>query len=136
MQNDLFGNGTPTPASGGDAENSQHPQHTQSNPNMQPPYRHNAPKGTSEVAAKMLAARTPNQRARIYRAISASGAHGLTDDEGETQLGIFAASYSPRRGELVKLGLIRDTGNRRLTQRGCPAAVWVVVDHVEGSDDG
>jgi hypothetical protein len=133
MQNDLFGNGTPTPASGGDAENTQHPQHTPSNTIMQPPYRHNAPKGTSEIAAKMIAARTPTQRARIYRAILASETHGLTDDEGETQLDIFAASYSARRGELAKLGLIRDTGNRRLTQRGCPAAVWVAVgQHVGG----
>lgn len=127
MQNDLFGNGTPTPASGGDAENIRHTKHTPSNANMRPPYPHNAPKGTSEVAAKMIAARTPNQRARIYRAILESGAHGLTDDEGEIQLDIFSASYSARRGELVKLGLIRDTGNRRLTQRGCPAAVWVAV---------
>ncbi len=133
MQNDLFGNGTPTPAIGGDAENSQHAKHTPSAQDLRPPFRHNAPKGTSEVAAMMIAARTPTQRARIYRAILASGAHGLTDDEGETQLDIFAASYSARRGELAKLGLIRDTGNRRLTQRGCPAAVWVAVgQHVGG----
>ncbi|MBL4591797.1 MAG: hypothetical protein JKY96_07540 [Phycisphaerales bacterium] len=99
---------------------------------MHPPFHHNAPKGTSEVAAKMIAARTPNQRERIYRAILASGAHGLTDDEGETQLGIFAPSYSARRCELLNMGLIRDTENRRLTQRGCPAAVWVVGQRVGG----
>ena len=134
MQNDLFGNGTPTPASGGDAENFRHTKHTPSDNNMRPPFRHNAPKGTLEVASQMIAARTPNQRARIYRAILESGSHGLTDDEGEIQLDIFSTSYSARRGELVKLELIRDIGNRRMIQRGCPAAVWVDIGQVAGGE--
>lgn len=126
MEPNLFDQSNTPLASKGNAKNSEQ-HHTRSSSCMRPPFRHNAPKGTSEVAAQMIASRTPNQRARIYRAILSSGSHGLTDDEGETQLDIFSASYSARRGELVKLGLIRDTGNRRLTQRGCPAAVWAAV---------
>ncbi|MBL4698922.1 MAG: hypothetical protein JKX70_08815 [Phycisphaerales bacterium] len=132
MEPNLFDQGnTPLAGKGNAKDTNQH--HTRSSSSMRPPFRCNAPKGTSEIAAKMIATHAPSQRARVYRAILESGAHGLTDDEGETQLDIFAASYSPRRGELVKQSLIRETGNRRLTQRGCPAAVWVAVDHMEGS---
>ncbi len=133
MEPNLFDQSNTPLAGKGNAKNSEQ-HHTRSSSSMRPLFRRNAPKGTSEVAAQMIASRTPNQRARIYRAILASGAHGLTDDEGEIQLDIFAASYSARRGELVNLGLIRDTENRRLTQRGCPAAVWVAIAQWDGGE--
>lgn len=135
MQIELFGNGTPTPASGGDAESSKQIKSTRSRRCPLPPYRKNAPVGTSEVAAAQIASHTPNQRSRIYAVIQDAGAAGLTDEQGQELTGIKTQSYTPRRGELVKDGKIRDTGERRKTRSGSPAAVWVAVSKRGGGDD-
>ncbi|MEO1584199.1 MAG: hypothetical protein AAFR96_06465 [Planctomycetota bacterium] len=97
----------------------------------QPPAHRHAPHGTSEVAARMIRHRAPGQRARVLAAIRAAGSEGLTDDEGERQTGLKPQSYTPRRNELAKAGLIRDTGTRRPTESGRPAAVWVTTDDGE-----
>lgn len=127
MQLDLF-NGDPTPASTGHADDAQHTQHT-----PVPPYRKNSPAGTSDRAALMIAEHAPTLRQRILELIRARGPAGLTDDEGEAELGIIAQTYTPRRGELRRMGLIRDTGERRPTRSGRPAAVWVATG---GGTDG
>lgn len=127
MQLDLFGNGTPPPASNGDAHKNQHPQYTASNPMPYPPAHHNAPRGTSEVAAAMIAPHTNSMRDRVLMAIIESEEHGLTDDEGEQQLRIIPQSYTPRRRELVILRMVQDSGNRRITSNGGSAAVWIAV---------
>ena len=100
-------------------------------PSLFPPAHHNAPLGTSEVAARRVAPRTPNNRERILTLIRERGALGLTDDEGEALLNMGPQSYTPRRGELVKQGLIVDSGRRRKTESGCPAVVWVAAEHTE-----
>lgn len=94
-----------------------------------PPAHHNAPAGTSEVAAKRITGHARTQHARILALIHERGAEGLTDDEGEAQLGIKPQSYTPRRGELVKIGLVVDSGKRRNTDSKRPAAVWVTPEH-------
>lgn len=127
MQLDLFENGTPTPASVDDAQSVKQIKCIRSRRCPLPPFRKNAPKGTSEVAAAMIAPNTNSMRERVYRAIIGSGVTGLTDDEGEAQLGIIAQSYTPRRRELVQLGCIRDSGNRRMTRNGRTTAVWIAV---------
>lgn len=96
-----------------------------------PPAHHNAPPGTSDVAAQRAATSATRDRARILRLICTSGALGMTDDEGQRELGIIAQTYTPRRGELVAAGLVVDSGKRRKTQRGRPAAVWVAVEFGE-----
>lgn len=124
MEMNLFQNGTPTPASVSDAEKScKQIKSTRSRRCSLPPYSKNAPIGTSEVVAARIATFSPNQRERVFAAILSAGACGLTDEEGETFIGIKTQSYTPRRGELVRDGLTRDTGDRRKTQSGCPAAV-------------
>lgn len=90
-----------------------------------PPSHHNAPKGTSEVAARMIAGHAARQRTEVLAVIVAAGAFGATDAEIQTSLGCCPHSVSPRRGELRERGLIVDSGRRRLTPRGRPAAVWV-----------
>lgn len=92
---------------------------------LTPPARHNAPAGTSGVAADRIAGYAAKQRADVLAAIVKAGAFGATDAEIESATGIRAQSVSPRRGELRKLGLIVDSGERRRTPRGRPAAVWV-----------
>lgn len=68
-------------------------------------------------------------RARILELVQSRGARGCTDDEGEDLLGIFAQTYTPRRGELVSRGLVVPTARRRLTRQGCKAIVWVAAKH-------
>ncbi len=89
-----------------------------------PPAHHRAPAGTSEVSARRIAPLVRQQRADVLAAIVRAGARGATDAEIETSTGLRAQSVSPRRGELRTLGLIVDSGERRATPRGRPAAVW------------
>ena len=103
--------------------------------NPLPPYRKNAPKGTSKVAATRITRYARNQRMRVFDAIENAGTWGLTDEEGQALTGIKTQSYTPRRGELAQAGQIRDTGERRKTVSGCPAAVWVAVSKREESGD-
>ena len=92
---------------------------------LTPPAHHNAPPGTSGVAAGRIAGHAKDLRARVLAYIVGQGPHGSTDDEGEAVLGIKPQTYTPRRGELVKLGQIVDSGRRRNTASGRPAAVWI-----------
>jgi hypothetical protein len=100
---------------------------------LTPPARHNAPAGTSGVAADRIAGHAKDLRARVLAFIVGQGPHGATDDEGEAFLGIKPQTYTPRRGELVALGLVVDSGRRRNTASGRPAAVWVTPNHVHPS---
>lgn len=120
-------NGTPKPLNTGDAENVKPIKSIKSRRSPRPPYRKNAPKGTSDKAASFIAPHTPNQRSRVYEAIRNAGTWGMTDEEGVAITGVKYQSYTPRRGELVQAGLIRDSGERRKTVSGCDAAVWVAV---------
>lgn len=90
--------------------------------------RHNAPPGTSDVAAARIAGHAAKQRADVLAVIVKAGGFGATDAEIELAAGIRAQSVSPRRGELRALCLIVDSGRRRPTPRGRPAAVWVLPE--------
>lgn len=95
--------------------------------NQSPPAHHAAPMGTSSVAAEMIEPHCPSRRELVFSTIKAAGTAGLTDEEGATTLGLSAQSYTPRRNELVKQGLIIDSGLRRHTTSGRPAAVWLLA---------
>lgn len=99
------------------------------------PARHNAPAGTSRVAADRIAGHAKDLRARILAFIVAQGPEGATDDEGEASLRIKPQTYTPRRGELVALRLVVDSGSRRKTTSGRPAAVWVVATATPASPE-
>ena len=100
---------------------------------LTPPARRNAPAGTSSVAADRIAGHAKDLRARVLAFIVEQGPHGAIDDEGEAVLGIKPQTYTPRRGELVALGLVVDSGRRRNTASGRPAAVWVTPNHAPHS---
>lgn len=99
---------------------------------LMPPAHHNAPAGTSEVAARRIAGHTKDLCARVLAFIVEQGPHGATDDEGEAALGIKCQTYTPRRGELVALRLVVDSGRRRKTASNRPATVWVLSEFAEG----
>lgn len=103
---------------------------------LTPPARYNAPAGTSGVAADRIAGHAKDLRARVLVFIVEQGSHGATDDEGEAVLGIKPQTYTPRRGELVALGLVVDSGRRRNTASGRPAAVWVTPNHAPKPEGG
>lgn len=78
---------------------------------------------TSRAAA---AAQKPAAlEAEIVRVFEIDGGRGLTDDELARVLG---ARYSPTvktaRSRLTKRGVLVDTGQRRLSNRGRLMAVW------------
>jgi len=95
---------------------------------LKPPAHHNAPAGTSGVAADRIAGHAAKQRASVLAVIVTAGATGATDSEIEHSTGMRAQSVSPRRGELRALGLVVDSGRRRPTPSGRPAAVWVLAN--------
>jgi hypothetical protein len=63
-------------------------------------------------------------RARVYRFIRDRGEAGACDHEVEAALGLRVQTVTPRRLELVELGLVVKTDGRRLTPRGRSAIVW------------
>jgi hypothetical protein len=109
----------------------------QQNPiRLSAPAHHNAPPGTSDAAVRRIERHAPLDRRKIHDFIRDRGPHGATDDEGESALGIKPQTYTPRRGELAKLGLIVDSGERRKTESGRPAAVWVTPEHAPTKEGG
>lgn len=96
-----------------------------------PPVWHDMPPETSGVAADRIVGHAKDLRARVLAFIVEQGPHGATDDEGEAALSIKPQTYTPRRGELVALGLVVDSGRRRNTASGRPAAVWVTSNHAK-----
>ncbi len=135
MNATLFDPGPPdpkndaAPLAGGAGVNGANGAHNLTRLSLTPPARHNAPAGTSGVAADRIAHCAKDLRARVLGFIVEQGPNGATDDEGEAALGIKPQTYTPRRGELVKLGLVVDSGFRRNTTSGRPAAVWVTPNH-------
>jgi len=72
---------------------------------------------TSKAAAAALEG-SQTLRALVYKAITSSGARGMTDPEAQAHLGLSGSTQRPRRVRLVELGLVRDSGNRRESQAG------------------
>jgi predicted ArsR family transcriptional regulator len=93
------------------------------------PSHHNAPE-TSGQAAVANMPRSGSQRAKVLLTIAriASNVDGLTDDEIAKYAGLVGNSVRPRRGELVRDGLLVDSGRRRSSWMGHPAVVWCLTD--------
>ncbi len=87
-----------------------------------PPAHHNAPPGTSAPAARAIEPNAATLRAMVLAHIRETG--GCTDDAGQIALGLGPQTYTPRRWELAKQGLVADSGRRAKTSKGRDAAVW------------
>jgi hypothetical protein len=136
MNGPPWNDAAPLAGGAGVKEENGQPEHTAACVPMRPPARRNAPPGTSDAAAERIMPHAPDARGRILAFIASRGPDGATDDEGETALGIRCQSYTPRRGELARLGLVVDSGRRRPTGSGCPAAVWIVPERAERPGPG
>lgn len=82
---------------------------------------------TSREAAESVREQLSRLRGRVLEAI-VSGPDGATDEEIQLYCALGGNTERPRRGELEKLGLIRDSGRTRRTASGRRAIVWVPVD--------
>lgn len=91
-------------------------------------HRHRAGDMDTAVAAAVAATDglTFNQIA-VLRALAAAGEHGMLDHDHHAINGLGQDTAGKRRGELVRAGLVVDSGLRRLTPRGRNAAVWVIT---------
>ncbi len=79
---------------------------------------------TSAEAAESVREVSGRLRRRVFEAIECSTV-GATDDEIEVWLGLPHQTVNARRRELVLLGRIVDSGDRRQTRQGRRAKVWI-----------
>lgn len=83
---------------------------------------------TSYMAALSVEQTADRLRAKVLNHIIDQGENGATDQEIQTALSMPSNSEGPRRWELsTKLGMVVDSGKRRLTRAGVRAIVWVVT---------
>ena len=80
---------------------------------------------TSRAAAASQIHKANSKRAEVFRLIKSKGILGATDNEMELALGWRHQTLSARRRELVLLNKIEDSGQRRKTDSGRSAIVWV-----------
>jgi hypothetical protein len=84
---------------------------------------HLKPTDTEAKAALAIGEHTKRLRDKVIT-ILRENPSGLTDDEGAAILGGDRLDFGRRRNELVREGLVRDSGYRRPTPRGHNAIVW------------
>ena len=94
-------------------------------PEPSPPYQRHS--RTSVEAATLIRPAVETARGRVLDALTAAGPAGLTDLEMQRRLMMDANTQRPRRVELVKAGLVVDSGKTRPTGNGRKATVWVAV---------
>lgn len=81
---------------------------------------------TSKAAAARALPTAGTKRAQVYECIKKHSS-GLTDDQIHRYSRMPANTARPRRVELVRAGLVKDSKQRRRTTSGDWAVVWVVA---------
>lgn len=97
-----------------------------------PPARYPAAPGykdrdTSRKAADHVASRAELLRDRCAALVGAYAQVGRTADEAAADLGESILSIRPRFTELLHMGRIKDSGQRRRNESGRSAKVWVAA---------
>ena len=90
---------------------------------------------TSRSAAKAIAPSALALRRRVFDFIASRGSLGATDHEIQNSLAIAGDTERPRRDELQKANLVRDSGHRRATSSGRSAVVWVTTGEMISQDN-
>lgn len=83
--------------------------------------------GTSHAAAMNARRRLGASQRTVLAALVRVGDRGLTDFELAAVTGRKQTSFGVRRGELVKAGLVRNTGTTRPSDTDSAAAVWAIT---------
>lgn len=87
---------------------------------------HQSHSATSCAAAEAIEPKAGTLRA-IVLAFLRTQSEGATDEQMQVELGIGPSTQRPRRIELVRAGLVEDSGGTRPTTTGCKATVWRAV---------
>jgi len=82
---------------------------------------------TSKAAADSMESRAPTIRKEVYDFIVSRGERGATDDEIAASLNLRHQTASPRRRNLVLMGAVHRTEERRPTRSGHSATVWIAT---------
>ena len=91
---------------------------------------------TSEAAAEAIRPTVKGLRAAVFACIIGRGPVGATDAEIQAALELPSDTERPRRRELVRLGMVRDSGQRRPTPSGRLAVVWSAVTAGDSQPEG
>ncbi len=78
---------------------------------------------TSERAAQQIAGGADSLRRKVLAIIQRQGP--ISDDDGMMCTGMNPSTYRPRRIELCKLGLVRDSGLQGKTRSGRACTLWI-----------
>jgi hypothetical protein len=81
---------------------------------------------TSQRAAESIQPSADSLRGIVFAFLRGRGEEGATDEEIQTGLAMNPSTQRPRRGELLKAGLIEATERTRKTRSGRNAIVWIV----------
>ena len=84
---------------------------------------------TSERAAQEIAGGADSLRRSVLAFLQWHGPS--SDEEGMLYLRMNPSTYRPRRIELVKLGLVRDSGKLGHTMSGRTCTLWVSANPAE-----
>lgn len=82
---------------------------------------------TSKAAAERILPHMSKQRRRVYLYLELRGEDGATDEEVCDALKMSGSSVRPRRVELVRDGLVEDSGIRQVCESGREAVVWRIT---------
>lgn len=91
------------------------------------PLPHNGTETSRRAAERVTAESAGSQRARILDALMQCP-EGLTDAQIQENTGITPDAERPRRWQLVRDGLVRDSGRTRKYGLHDDAVVWVAVE--------
>ena len=80
---------------------------------------------TSLAAAKSVTTVAETQRTKVLWLIKQFGP--ITDEEICMRSGMNPSTVRPRRGELVRQDLVRDSGQRGITNSGRKAVKWITT---------
>jgi len=89
-----------------------------------PPYQRHST--TSRQASRRIVPTQGSLKAAVHNYIESCGTHGCTDDEVQIELDMNPSTQRPRRVELVRDGMVIDSGRQRKTRSGRNATVWVI----------
>jgi hypothetical protein len=82
---------------------------------------------TSIEASLHIRHAAPSMRQRVLQYIRDRGRDGSTDEECQFALCLKTQTQTARRNELMRDGLVVNSGRTRPTTSGCKATVWVAA---------
>ena len=82
---------------------------------------------TSLEAAEAIEPKVGTLRRAVLECIRSSALHGWTDEQIQRLTNMGPSTQRPRRVELMRAGLVVDSGRTRKTASGRNATVWVAA---------